>query len=81
MDPVVFFKLYLFGYLENIIGDHKLIDHCSMRLDILYFLGYKNDFITERRNNKTSYLLDKKIREQVVFVLTTCSSIRLLRRH
>ena len=32
VDPVVFFKLCLVGYLENIISDRKLIDHCSMRL-------------------------------------------------
>jgi len=40
IDPVVFFKLCLVGYLENIISDRKLISHCSMRLDILYFLNY-----------------------------------------
>nr|WP_282160908.1 transposase [Ulvibacterium marinum] len=43
IDPVVFFKLCLVGYLENIISDRKLIDHCSMRLDILYFIGYGID--------------------------------------
>lgn len=43
IDPVVFFKLCLVGYLENIISDRKLIAHCSMRLDILYFLGYDID--------------------------------------
>lgn len=43
IDPVVFFKLCLVGYLENIISDRKLIDHCSMRLDILFFLGYDMD--------------------------------------
>lgn len=43
IDPVVFFKLCLVGYLENIITDRKLIAHCSMRLDILYFLGYAID--------------------------------------
>ena len=43
IDPVVFFKLCLVGYLENIISDRKLISHCSMRLDILYFLGYNLD--------------------------------------
>ena len=37
IDPVVFFKLCLVGYLENIISDRKLIDHCSMRLEIYYF--------------------------------------------
>lgn len=31
------------GYLENLISDRKLIEHCSMRLDILFFLGYDID--------------------------------------
>jgi len=43
IDPLVFFKLCLVGYLENIISDRKLIAHCSMRLDILYFMGYDID--------------------------------------
>ncbi len=43
IDPLVFFKLCLVGYLENIISDRKLIAHASMRLDILYFLGYDID--------------------------------------
>jgi transposase len=43
IDPVVFFKLCLVGYLENIISDRRLIEHCSMRLDLLYFLGYQID--------------------------------------
>ncbi|MES2734076.1 MAG: IS1182 family transposase [Bacteroidota bacterium] len=43
IDPVVFFKLCLIGYLENITSDRKLIEHCSMRLDLLYFLGYQID--------------------------------------
>ena len=43
IDPTVFFKLCLVGYLENIISDRKLVTHCSMRLDILYFLGYAID--------------------------------------
>lgn len=43
IDPTVFFKLCLVGYLENIISDRHLISHCSLRLDILYFLGYDID--------------------------------------
>lgn len=43
LDPVVFFKLCLVGYLENIISDRKLIEHCSMRMDILYFIEYDID--------------------------------------
>ncbi len=40
IDPVVFFKLLLTGYLENITSDRKLVEHCSMRMDVLYFLGF-----------------------------------------
>nr|WP_321486778.1 IS1182 family transposase [uncultured Draconibacterium sp.] len=43
IDPVVFFKLCMVGYLENIISDRKIIEHCSMRLDILFFLGFDID--------------------------------------
>ena len=37
IDPVVFYKLCLVGYLENMISDRKLMEHCTMRMDILYF--------------------------------------------
>ncbi|WP_303922274.1 IS1182 family transposase [Draconibacterium sediminis] len=43
IDPVVFYKLCLVGYLENIISDRQVIEHCSLRLDILYFLGFDID--------------------------------------
>jgi transposase len=43
IDPVVFFKLLLIGYLENLNSDRKIIQHSSMRLDILFFLGYDLD--------------------------------------
>jgi transposase len=43
IDPVVFYKLCLVGYLENIISHRQLVESCSMRLDILYFLGYNID--------------------------------------
>lgn len=43
IDPVVFFKLCLVGYLENLIYDRKLVSQCSLRLDILYFLNYEID--------------------------------------
>jgi transposase len=35
IDPVVFFKLMLTGYLENITSDRRLVEHCAMRMDIL----------------------------------------------
>ena len=43
IDTVVFFKILLVGYLENIIYDRRLVELCSMRIDILYFLGYNID--------------------------------------
>src|SRR5215207_1673459 len=43
IDPVVFFKLILIGYLENLNSDRKIIEHSKMRLDILFFLGYDLD--------------------------------------
>lgn len=43
IDPVVFFKLILIGYLENLNSDRRIIAHSKMRLDILFFLGYDLD--------------------------------------
>jgi transposase len=43
LDPVVFFKLMLVSRLENLVSDRRLVEHCSLRLDILYFLGYEVD--------------------------------------
>lgn len=43
LDPTVFFRLSLVGYLENLISDRQLIQHASMRLDILYFIDYDID--------------------------------------
>lgn len=40
IDPVVFMKLMLVGYLENINSDRRIIASSRLRMDILYFLGY-----------------------------------------
>jgi transposase len=40
IDPMVFMKLMLVGYIENITSDRGIIATSSMRMDILYFLGY-----------------------------------------
>jgi transposase len=40
IDPVVFFKLVLMGYLENLNSDRRIIEHASMRMDIKYFINY-----------------------------------------
>lgn len=43
IDPVVFFKFMLIGYLENLASDRKIVEQASMRLDMLYFLNYNID--------------------------------------
>jgi len=43
IDPVVFFKLILIGYLENLLSDRRIINTVSLRLDLLYFTGYDLD--------------------------------------
>ena len=43
IDPVVFFKICLVGYLNNINSDRKLIEYCSNCLDVRLFLRYDLD--------------------------------------
>jgi transposase len=43
IDPVVFMKLMLVGYLENLNSDRRIITTARLRLDILYFIGYDID--------------------------------------
>jgi transposase len=33
----------LVSRLENLVSDRRLVEHCALRLDILYFLGYYID--------------------------------------
>ena len=75
IDPIVFFKLCLVSYLENIISDRKLISHCSMRLDILYFLNYDIDEHLPWHStiSRTRQLYPEKVFEEVFTkVLTMC---------
>lgn len=80
IDPVVFFKLCLVGYLENIISDRKLMDHCSMRLDILYFLGYAIDEELPWHStiSRTRQLFPESVFEQVfthIFEMCVCKGM------
>jgi transposase len=43
IDPVVFFKLMLIGYLENLGSDRRIISMVSLRMDMLFFIGYDID--------------------------------------
>ncbi len=40
IDPVVFFKILLVGYLNNINSDRALLAYCNNCLDVRLFLGY-----------------------------------------
>jgi transposase len=43
IDPVVFMKLILAGYLENLNSDRRIINALRLRLDLRYFIGYDLD--------------------------------------
>ena len=43
IDPVVFFKILLVGYLSNINSDRALLRFCGDSLSIRLFLGYDLD--------------------------------------
>ena len=43
IDPVVFFKICLVGYLNNINSDRRLIEYCSNCLDVRLFIKYDID--------------------------------------
>jgi transposase len=55
----------LVAHLENISSDRKLLEHCSLRLDILYFLGYDLDEALPWHStlSRTRQLLGKEIFE------------------
>lgn len=43
IDPIVFFKMILIGYLENLNSDRRIIETVRLRMDLLYFIGYDID--------------------------------------
>jgi len=43
IDPVVFFKICLVGYLNNINSDRRLIAFCSNCLDVRLYIKYNID--------------------------------------
>jgi len=73
IDPVVFFKICLVGYLENIISDRQLIEHCAMRLDILFFLDYDIDEELPWHStiSRTRQLLPEPVFEEVFNTIFT----------
>jgi len=84
IDPVVFFKLCLVGHLENIISDRRLIEHCSLRLDLLYFLDYQLDEPLPWHStlSRTRQLLPTALFEEVFSrVLSLCVEAGMVAGH
>jgi transposase len=84
IDPVVFFKICLVGYLENISTDRGVMNHCAMRLDILYFLGYDVDEELPWHStiSRTRQLFPEDIFEEVFTkVLKLCIEAGLVSGH
>jgi transposase len=81
IDPVVFFKLILVGYLENLNSDRKIIEHSRLRLDILFFLGYDLDEELPWHStiSRTRSLYGEEVfKELFSKVLTLCVSKQML---
>ena len=84
IDPTVFFRLMLVGYLENIVSDRQLIEHVSMRLDLLYFIDYDIDEALPWHStlSRTRKLLPNTIFEEVFDrVLGMCVASGLVSGH
>jgi transposase len=75
IDPVVFFKLILIGYFENLGSDRRIVNTVSMRMDTLLFIGYDIDEELPWHStlSRTRQLYDKEVFKQLFQrVLTQC---------
>ena len=84
LDPVVFFKICLIGYLENVISDRKLIDLCSDSLAIRLFLGFDLDEQLPWHStiSRTRQLYEASLFESVFRkILSQCVDSGLVARH
>lgn len=63
IDPVVFFKLLLVGYLNNINSDRALLRYCANCLDVRLFLGYdlNEDLPWHSTISRTRQLLGEEV--------------------
>lgn len=75
IDPVVFFKLCLLGYFNNITSDRRLQQYCSDSIAARWFLGYDIDesLPVHSTISRTRQLYGTKLFEQVFCqVLALC---------
>jgi transposase len=84
IDPIVFFKICLIGYLNDMISDRKLIEFCSDSLGIRLFLGYDldEDLPWHSTISRTRQLYEDKIFKEVFDqVLAQCVDSGLVAGH
>src|SRR5690606_16676318 len=74
IDPVVFFKLLLVGYLNNINSDRSLMRYCCNLLDVRLFMGYD---LTEYLPWHSSLSRTRQLMGEEVF-LDLCQKVMLL---
>jgi transposase len=81
IDPVVFFKLELFGYFENIISDRELIRKANDSLAARYFIGYDIDEKLPWHStiSRTRVLMSKEMFENIFSkILELCTNAGLI---
>ena len=75
LDPVVFFKMLLVGYLENICSDRALERLFQLRLDLLYFIDHDlTDLVPDHSTIcKARKRIPKEVFEEVFnYILKLC---------
>ena len=75
IDPIVFFKICLVGYFNNIVSDRALIRFCNDSLSARWFIGYDIDqpLPVHSTLSRTRSLFGENIYEQVfTIVLGLC---------
>jgi transposase len=84
IDPVVFFKICLVGYLNNIISDRRLIEFCSDSLSIRFFIGYDMDETLPWHStiSRTRQLYEEDVFNDVFnTILAQCIDAKLVAGH
>jgi transposase len=84
IDPIVFFKICLVGYLNNIVSDRKLVDYCSDSLAIRLFLGYDLDEKLPWHStiSRTRQLYQDEVFKEVFnTILSQCVQAKLVAGH
>ncbi len=71
IDPVVFFKMCLVGYLNNIASDRALVRYCKDSLSARWFIGYDIDesIPVHSTLSRTRALFGEEVYEQVFMVV------------